>query len=107
MSTGCLLTLYQWQVSGNHPQKPLRPVQGLHRHGSLQDWASLTLQLRVSPAHAVWEMFYCQTAYEGLIEAQICVGVCDGTLRPVFDDTCPMPYQGIATSCWAQNPAER
>eukprot|EP00891_Asterochloris_glomerata_P006439 jgi/Astpho2/6439/e_gw1.00094.16.1_t len=55
----------------------------------------------------LWEMFYCQTAYEGLIEAQICVGVCDGTLRPEFDDTCPMPYQGIATSCWAQNPAER
>ena len=52
-------------------------------------------------------MFYCQTAYEGLIEAQICVGVCDGTLRPEFDDTCPMPYQAIATSCWAQNPAER
>ena len=69
--------------------------------------ASLTLQLRLCPGHAVWEMFYCQTAYEGLIEAQICVGVCDGTLRPEFDDTCPMPYQGIATSCWAQNPAER
>ena len=82
-------------------------MQGPHQHCPLQGCASLTLQLRLCPGPAVWEMFYCQTAYEGLIEAQICVGVCDGTLRPEFDDTCPLPYQRIATSCWAQTPAER
>jgi len=55
----------------------------------------------------VWEMFYCESAYEGLMEAQICVGVCDGSLRPQFNDTCPLPYQKLAKQCWAQNPEDR
>ncbi len=55
----------------------------------------------------MWEMFYCESAYEGLMEAQICVGVCDGSLRPHFNDTCPLPYQKLAKQCWAQNPEDR
>ena len=59
-------------------------------------------------AHAaVWEMFYCESAYEGLMEAQICVGVCDGSLRPQFNETCPLAYQKLATQCWSQDPEER
>lgn len=58
-------------------------------------------------APAVWEMFYCEAAYEGLMEAQICVGVCDGSLRPHFNETCPLAYQKLATQCWAQDPAKR
>ena len=46
-------------------------------------------------------------AYEGLMEAQICVGVCDGSLRPQFNETCPLPYQRLAIQCWAQNPEDR
>ncbi|KAL0038667.1 hypothetical protein WJX79_002430 [Trebouxia sp. C0005] len=55
----------------------------------------------------MWEMFYCESAYEGLMEAQICVGVCDGSLRPQFNDTCPLPYQKLAKQCWAKNPEDR
>ena len=55
----------------------------------------------------VWEMFYCESAYEGLMEAQICVGVCDGSLRPHFNETCPLPYQKLARQCWAQEPEDR
>ena len=56
---------------------------------------------------AVWEMFYCESAYDGLMEAQICVGVCDGSLRPHFNESCPLPYQKLAMKCWAQNPEDR
>lgn len=56
---------------------------------------------------AVWEMFYCMAAYDGLMDAQICVGVCDGTLRPHFNESCPLPYQKLAMQCWAQNPEDR
>ena len=56
---------------------------------------------------AVWEMFYCMAAYEGLMDAQICVGVCDGSLRPHFNESCPLPYQKLAMQCWAQNPEDR
>ena len=52
-------------------------------------------------------MFYCESAYEGLMEAQICVGVCDGSLRPHFNETCPLPYQKLARQCWAQDPEDR
>ena len=52
-------------------------------------------------------MFYCDAAYDGLMEAQICVGVCDGSLRPKFNNTCPLAFQKLATQCWAQNPEER
>ena len=56
---------------------------------------------------AVWEMYYCEAAYEGLMEAQICLGVCDGSLRPQFNETCPLAYQKLASQCWAQDPEER
>lgn len=56
---------------------------------------------------AVWEMFYCESAYEGLMEAQICLGVSEGSLRPQFNETCPLPYSKLALQCWAQNPEER
>ena len=56
---------------------------------------------------AVWEMFYCEAAYDGLMEAQICLGICDGSLRPQFNETCPLAYQKLATQCWAQDPEER
>ena len=52
-------------------------------------------------------MFYCEAAYEGLMEAQIYLGVCDGSLRPLFNETCPLAYQKLATQCWAQDPEER
>lgn len=56
---------------------------------------------------AVWEMFYCEAAYDGLMEAQICLGVCDGSLRPQFNETCPLAYQKLANQCWAQDPEAR
>ncbi|KAL3138446.1 hypothetical protein ABBQ32_006236 [Trebouxia sp. C0010 RCD-2024] len=55
----------------------------------------------------MWEMFYCEAAHEGLMEAQICLGVCDGSLRPHFNETCPLAYQKLATQCWAQDPDQR
>ncbi|KAL3143112.1 hypothetical protein ABBQ38_003385 [Trebouxia sp. C0009 RCD-2024] len=55
----------------------------------------------------MWEMFYCEAAYEGLMEAQICLGVCDGSLRPLFNETCPLAYQKLAIQCWAQDPQQR
>jgi len=70
-------------------------------------WCNLLLALTCLLGGAVWEMFYCESAYEGLMEAQICVGVCDGSLRPHFNDTCPLPYQKLAKQCWAQNPEDR
>ncbi|KAK9808759.1 hypothetical protein WJX72_003116 [[Myrmecia] bisecta] len=55
----------------------------------------------------LWEMFYCKSAYEGLLEGQICLGVSDGTLRPEFDESCPLPYQRMAQECWQQEPEAR
>lgn len=67
---------------------------------------------RMKPMHlacplcvsAVWEMFYCKDVYDNLLDGQICVGVSDGSLRPEFDDTCPLPYRRLAERCWSQNP---
>lgn len=52
------------------------------------------------PLGAVWEMWTGTPVYDGLMEAQICVGVCDGWLRPAFDDGCPAPLQELARRCW-------
>ena len=41
------------------------------------------------------------------MEAQICVGVCEGWLRPTFDDDCPAPLAEIAQRCWHADPACR
>ncbi len=49
-------------------------------------------------------MFYCKELYEGLLDGQICVGVSDGSLRPEFDDACPLPYRRLAERCWHQDP---
>lgn len=56
---------------------------------------------------AVWEIFYCKSAYEGLLEVQICHMVTEQGLRPEFDDTCPLPYQELAQACWHHSPANR
>ena len=45
--------------------------------------------------------------YAGLMDAQICVGVCDGWLRPHFDEDCPQPLRCLVENCWAQDPANR
>ena len=58
-------------------------------------------------AVAVWEMHQCREAFEGLMEGQICVGVCDGSLRPEFDEECPADFRELTARCWAQNPETR
>ncbi|KAK9833634.1 hypothetical protein WJX74_001172 [Apatococcus lobatus] len=55
----------------------------------------------------MWEIFYCKSAYEGLLEVQICHMVIEQGLRPEFDDTCPLPYQELAQACWHQSPSSR
>jgi hypothetical protein len=52
-------------------------------------------------------MYYCQPPYEGLLDAQVCVGVIEGTLRPEFDPACPAPYRSLAQRCWSQEAADR
>jgi len=54
-----------------------------------------------------WEMYHCREVYQGLMEGQICVGVCDGTLRPEFDTTCPTNFRELLTRCWSQDPSAR
>ena len=56
---------------------------------------------------AVWEMWSATPVYDCLMEAQICVGVCDGWLRPAFDDSCPSPLQELAQQCWHADPSCR
>jgi len=70
-----------------------------------QHWHMLTLHRRI--IHAVWEMWTGTPVYDGLMEAQICVGVCDGWLRPTFDGSCPSPLQELAQQCWHADPAHR
>ena len=41
------------------------------------------------------------------MEGQICVGVCDGSLRPEFDEECPADFRELTARCWAQNPETR
>ncbi len=41
-------------------------------------------------------MWSSKPVYEGLLEAQICVGVCEGWLRPTFDNDCPAPLAELA-----------
>lgn len=55
----------------------------------------------------LWCMYHCAEPFEGLLEAQVCVGVCEGHLRPKFEDTCPPRYRALAERCWAQNPESR
>lgn len=52
-------------------------------------------------------MYYCKAPYDGLIEAQVCVGVSEGTLRPEFDQDCPAPYRALVEKCWHQDPSQR
>jgi hypothetical protein len=62
----------------------------------------------LDPCHsAVWEMYHCETLYEGLMEAQIYHGVSEGILRPVWDDAVPPGLKDLACSCWDQQPANR
>lgn len=55
----------------------------------------------------LWQMYYCSTPYEGLLEAQVCAGVVGGWLRPEFTEECPSAYRSLAERCWAQNAGER
>ena len=58
---------------------------------------------------AVWELWSCRGAHEGLHPAQICVGVCDSAaqLRPAWDEEAPAPLRALARDCWAADPAAR
>ena len=58
-------------------------------------------------ACAVWEIYHCGQAFEGMMEGQICLGVCEQTLRPEFAEDCPEPYSKLARSCWHQDPVNR
>ena len=49
-------------------------------------------------------MFYCKDVYPDLLDGQICVGVCDGTLRPEFWEDAPAPYRRLAERCWHHDP---
>lgn len=52
-------------------------------------------------------MYHCRQAYEGLMEGQICVGVCDGSLRPELEAACPSDFRALLSQCWAQDPNAR
>lgn len=41
------------------------------------------------------------------MEGQICLGVCEQSLRPEFAEDCPDPFSRLAKSCWNQDPALR
>ena len=56
---------------------------------------------------AVWEIYHCAQAFEGMMEGQICLGVCEHALRPDFADDCPEPYATLTSSCWHQDPLQR
>ena len=58
-------------------------------------------------ACSAWEMYHCREAYEGLMEGQICVGVCDGSLRPDCDASCPKDLKRLLSQCWDQDPDAR
>ncbi|KAK9812523.1 hypothetical protein WJX73_005727 [Symbiochloris irregularis] len=55
----------------------------------------------------MWEIYHCAQAFEGMMEGQICLGVCEHALRPDFDADCPEPYATLAKSCWHQDPDQR
>lgn len=55
----------------------------------------------------LWCMYYCTEPFEGMLEAQVCMGVCDGWLRPSFDAACPARFRALAERCWSQSPEER
>lgn len=55
----------------------------------------------------MWEIYHCAQAYEGMMEGQICLGVCEQSLRPEFAEDCPDPFSRLAKSCWNQDPALR
>ena len=57
--------------------------------------------------HAVWEMFHCEHAFEGMMEGQICLGVCDEALRPTFSPHCPLPYLLLTKACWHADASHR
>src|SRR5690349_16142439 len=46
----------------------------------------------------LWEMLHCAPPYPGLLEAQVCAGVLDGTLRPRFERGAPAPPAASAPS---------
>ena len=56
---------------------------------------------------AVWEMFHCEHAFEGMMEGQICLGVCDEALRPTFSPHCPLPYLLLTKACWHADASHR
>ena len=53
---------------------------------------------------AVWEMFHCRDAYEGLLDYQIVCGVSEGMLRPEWDERVPPVYRALAERCWHTDP---
>ena len=70
-----------------------------------------TMRGRPSDVYAygilMYEMYHCRAPYEGMLDAQICVGVVEGWLRPEFAQECPIALRTLAERCWAQDPEER
>ena len=52
-------------------------------------------------------MFHCEHAFEGMLEGQICLGVCDEGLRPSFSPHCPLPYLLLTKACWHADATNR
>jgi hypothetical protein len=57
--------------------------------------------------NAVWELLTGERPFQGLLEGDLVVGVCDRKLRPLFPPGAPAAYIALAQQCWADDASER
>lgn len=62
---------------------------------------------RTHAQQTVWELATRERPFQGLLEGDLVVGVCDRGLRPVFPASCPPAYAALAQQCWAEDPGQR